>query len=490
MAEIDVSGSTLGTQLATLLGAPDMEPGQEPTYQICKVIYLYHPLGAKMAEAPVAMAQSQKRTISVPGSPGERCVEAFNKEWRRLGADRIIKNVKSQSRVYGITSLAVLCEGEALNSALQIESIAKKKLAFNVLDPLNTAGSLVLNQDPSVMAFQKATGVTINGQTVHPSRTLVVMHEDPIYIAYTTSAFGYVGRSVYQRALFPLKSYVQTLVTDDLITKKAGVFIVALKAVGSIIDNLMKSMAGIKRAFVKQAVNGTVITIDVDERIETLNMQNIDGAYGMARSNILKNIATAADMPAKLLENETMVSGFGEGEQDAKNIAKYIDRLREEMQPLYDFFDVIVMRRAWTEEFFKTMQAEYKEQYGGKRYEDALYEWMNSFHAEWPNLLTEPESERIKVAETKYKAVIELVALLEPVLDPANKMILLQWACDQFNQAKEIFNSELVLDWDKFEKHAEEAQEQAEEAGQPGEEDPAAAETASEEKDLKVAKAA
>ena len=34
-------------------------------------------------------------------------------------------------------------------------------------------------------------------------------------------------------------------------------------------------------------------------------MQNIDGAYGMARQNILENIATSADMPAILLKQET-----------------------------------------------------------------------------------------------------------------------------------------------------------------------------------------
>jgi len=33
---------------------------------------------------------------------------------------------------------------------------------------------------------------------------------------YTQAAFGFVGRSVYQRPLYPLKSFVQTMITDDL----------------------------------------------------------------------------------------------------------------------------------------------------------------------------------------------------------------------------------------------------------------------------------
>ena len=75
-----------------------------------------------------------------------------------------------------------------------------------------------------------------------------------------------------------------------------------------------------------------------------------------ARKNILENIALSSDMPAKLLNNETFAEGFGEGTEDAKVVAQYIDRIRTKMQPLYDFFDRIVMYRAWNPDFYKTMK--------------------------------------------------------------------------------------------------------------------------------------
>ena len=113
----------------------------------------------------------------------------------------------------------------------------------------------------------------------------------------------------------------------------------------------------------------------------------------MARQNILENIATAADMPAILLKQETFAEGFGEGTEDAKLVAGFIDTFRREIKPVYDFMDAITMHRAWNKEFFAVMQKEFPDAYGKMSYDEAFYEWSSSFAAEWPSLLTEPEFE-------------------------------------------------------------------------------------------------
>jgi hypothetical protein len=203
-----------------------------------------------------------------------------------------------------------------------------------------------------------------------------------------------------------------------------------------------------KRQLLKEAKTDNVISIGEGESVDTLNMQNLDGAYGIARTNILKNIATAAAMPAKLLENETLVQGFGEGTEDAKNIARYIDREREEMSPIYMWFDKIVQYRAWNEEFYKTIQKEFPEEYKDVEYNQAFYSWVNSFAAEWPSLLTEPDSEKIKVEETKFKAIVAMLETMLPNLDPDNKARLIEWAQDNFNENHMLFQSPLDLDMD------------------------------------------
>ena len=446
MAELVVGGSTLGNSLQELLNCEEIVPGSTPSYEMCKIIYAFHPLGAKMADAPITMAQSQQREIAVPKGPEDKLREAFFREWEEIGADKTILNTMRLSRVYGIASVAMLAEGVATDVPISPKDLHKHELSFNVFDPLNTAGSLVLSQDPKALDFQKPVTIEVSGQRYHRSRAVVMMNESPLYIEYQPAAFGFVGRSIYQRALFPLKSFVQTMVTDDMVTKKAGLLIAKQRQGGSLIDNIMVAVAALKRNMLKIAGTNNVLTIDVTEAIETLNMQNLDGAYGMARTNLLKNIATAADMPAKLLENETMVAGFGEGVEDAKNIARYVDGIRMKMQPLYAWMDKIVMRRAWNPEFYLTIQKLYPEEYGKTDYTEAFWQWSNSFVAKWPNLLTEPESQAIQVDNVKLQAAVAAYQVMTPNMDPQNQAVMAQWLADTFNELKLMFGTPLNLD--------------------------------------------
>jgi hypothetical protein len=455
-AAISVNGSAIGPALMSILTGDDIMPGSDVSYQLCKLIYLYHPLGAKMVEAPINLAQSQQRDISVPGAP-DRIAETFKKEWRATKVDKLIFNTVKQSRIYGIASVVLGIEGRASETPLKPETLATDSIFFNVLDPLNTAGSMMLDQDPNSPNYQKSTQVTTAGETYHRSRVCVVMCEEPIYIAYTSSAFGYVGRSVYQRALFPLKSFLQSMVTDDMISRKAGLLVAKMQSPSSVINRAMTSMFGAKRAMLQEARTDNVLSIGLEEEITTLNMQNIDGSGTFARTNILKNIATAANMPAILLENETLVEGFGEGKEDSKWLAQYAHRFREEMEPIYDFFDGIVQHRAWNQEFYQQIQQEYPQQYGGVKYDAALSQWQNAFKATWPSLIEEPDSEKVEVDDVRLKAALATYQLLTATgIDPENKARLTDWLIDAVNQSDLLFSSTLSLDTDALAEHAEE----------------------------------
>jgi len=446
MSTITVTGANLGGSLQTLLMADELIPGSDVSYQLCKTIYSYHPLGRKMVDAPIAMAQSQARQISIQNAPETRVREAFETEWKRVHADKYIAQLGSIARIYGVGSIIIGADGVDSEAELPLDRLGDLKLYFNILDPLNTAGSLVLNQDPNAPDFLKSAAITVAGKPYHRSRSVVLMNEQPVYIEYTTSAFGYVGRSVFQRALYPLKSFVSTMVTDDMVARKAGLIVAKLKAPGSIIDNAMQRMAGIKRQLLKDAQTNNVMSIDLTESVESLNLQNIDGAGTFARTNILKNIATAADMPAKLLDNETMVAGFGEGTEDAKNIARYIDGIREWLEPAYDFFDAVVMRRAWNPDFYATIQADFPE-YQDVSYTDAFYRWKNGFVATWPSLLKDPEADT-KAEDVRQKAIISMMQVLMPMMDPDNKARLIEWAIDSSGENKNLFPQPLVLDYE------------------------------------------
>lgn len=442
------SNSAAGNALQQMLMCEDLEPGAAPSYQTCKTILSYHPLGAKMTTSPIKMAQSQKRKITVAKGPEDRLVKAFLAEHKRLGMDRHIRNMATQARAYGIASIALLVDGVPVSQAVDYEKLHGQTIAFNVLDPLNTAGSLVLNQDPNAMDFQKIAGISVAGVPYHRSRTVSLMNEEPIYIQYTSSAFGYVGRSVFQRPLFPLKTYIQTLITDDLIVVKSGVLVAKMKQPGSIIDGITQQLFGMKRQLVKEAATGNVLGISIEEEIETLNMQNLEAPYSLARKNCLENIATGSDMPAVILNQETFAEGFGEGTEDSKKVAQFVNDVREWLDPAYVWGDEITMYRAWNPDFYKTIQKDFPKEYGSVSYREAFYDWKNSFEALWPSFLEEPDSEKVKVEDVKLKAVIALIEVLVPNLDPENRAELIEWACECFNEQKLMFPDKLQLDFD------------------------------------------
>src|SRR5207253_3778869 len=99
MAEADIIGRV--NALGQIMNAPDLAPGDQVSYQTCKLLYVYHPLGAKVIDTPLALAQSQERTISVPKGPEDRLREAFLAEWKAIEADKHIFNLGRLARVYG-----------------------------------------------------------------------------------------------------------------------------------------------------------------------------------------------------------------------------------------------------------------------------------------------------------------------------------------------------------------------------------------------------
>lgn len=448
MATVTVNGAGIGTALTQLLMADDLEPGSEVSYALAKIIYTSHPLGKKLADTPITLAQSQAREIAIPNAP-PRVRERFLDQWRADGSDGNILNTASLSRIYGVAALGLMIRDAPPTDAIDYEKLWQQEISFNVWDALNLAGSQVLDLDPNSFHFLKPVGVTVAGTPYHPSRAIVKIHEKPIYLSYTNSAYGFTGRSVYQRILFPLKAFVDTMIADAMVARKAGLIVAKMSPPGSIMDQIQQAMYGIKRTFIQWGRTENVLGITPEESIETLNMQNVNTAMEVSRKNILDNVATGADMPAIILNQETFAEGFGEGVEDAKSVARYIGGVRDDLAPLYEWMDEIIMHRAWSPEFYKTIQAENPEQYGDVDFKTAFYQWKNGFKALWPNLIEEPESEAVAVEDVKFKAVIATVQVAEPMLpDQANKAEVLRWMQDNLNDSEKMFRSPLNLDLD------------------------------------------
>ncbi|EPD8597366.1 anti-CBASS protein Acb1 family protein [Yersinia enterocolitica] len=448
--EIEIGSSS--PELSLLLEGDDIQPGMSAGYQICKTIYLYHPLGGKMVDRPIKMAMNEPRTVHVSQTFAleQRLREAFEREWRSLGADRHISNAARIARIYGTSAIAMLVDNQEPSVALDFRTLYKHNISFNILDPLNTAGSIVLNQDPNAQDFQKVDGIRVAGKAYHKSRCVVIQNEAPIYLAYNPAAFGFTGRSVYQRALFPLKSFIQTMRTDDMVAVKGGLLITKIKGTSSIINNAMQKLSGIKRMMLKRGRTGEVLQVGHEDIIESIDLNNLDKPLDTVRNHILANIAAAADMPAIILNSETFTKGFGEGTEDAKAVAVYIDDLREWLDELYNYFIRICQYRAWSIEFFQTLRADMPEI--KNTYSLYFTKWINNFEYAWPSSLKEPESEKVKVDETRFKAIVSTLEILLPQLtsDPDNRATLIEWACENANANEHLFPQRLNLDYDSL----------------------------------------
>jgi hypothetical protein len=100
-------------------------------------------------------------------------------------------------------------------------------------------------------------------------------------------------------------------------------------------------------------------------------------------------------------------------------------------------------------------------------YERFFYEARNSFKAEWPSLLTEPESEQVKVADVKLRALIAILQAFRDDMDDENLGRLYEFVCDNVSEMKLLFGSPLVLDFQaivesRADRREQEAQSKAE----------------------------
>lgn len=468
MSTVEIQGCSLGNALQSLLVAPDIVPGDTAGYELCKTIYLHHPHGSKIVDRPLVLATSKPRKLTVPGAAGDGTdlIEAFQKQWEADGCDEHLLNVGRLARIYGPATIGIIVKDDDPTQPLDYTKLASATMSYSEWDPLNTAGSLVFNQDPNALDFQKTSGVRVNGLNYDRTRIVTLQHEKPIYIAYESSGYGYTGRSAYQRALLPLKQFINLMMANGMVALKAGVLIAKIQQPSSAVDRIMSNFVGQKRQIVKEAMTGNVISIAPDEEITAIDLQNVDDAINAVRRNIIEDIAAGAGMPAKLLLEDTFAVGFGEGSEDSKAIAQYLITVRAWLKPIYDFLDRCTMHRAWNEEYYAAIQQKYPEQYSDVPYAVAFADWQNAFLAEWPNLLEETDEEKATSEKVTLEAVVSTFQILEPLMPPSEKGKLVDWVMNNLNAKTHLFSSPLELDVAAIADFAIEQQERADTAAE------------------------
>ncbi|EOC9629715.1 anti-CBASS protein Acb1 family protein [Enterobacter ludwigii] len=449
MAEVQFD-NLVSSGLAKILDADEIKPGDDVGYKLCKDLWMFHPLGGKMVEKPIMMALCKTRAYEVETDPGERVVRRFTEVWERMKVEEKIRNLFFHSRCYGAASIGVGTHSEVSSEPLPDFGLKEEDVFINVWDPLNISGSAVTSQDPNSAEFQEPKNtLQVTSKKWHPSRTQTVFNGTPIYLEYQPSTFGFTGRSVFQRCLYPMKSFISTMVANNLAAQKCGVIVTKTQQNGSMINGITAFVTGKKREVIKMSENGGVVSIGIGEDVESLNLQNIDKTLDTVRNNIISDIATGCDVPAALLKDEAFAVGWSDGSEDSKAVSQYIDGVRQGIDPVISFFERIVQYIAWDEDFYNALKAEYPDIIT-EDYQTTFYRWRREFTASWVELVAPPENEE-QEAESKVvqQAVAVFVSLVKEV-DPKNRAKVADWLANILNNTTAFGDSPLILDMDSL----------------------------------------
>ncbi|QBY43985.1 DUF1073 domain-containing protein [Arsenophonus nasoniae] len=447
MAEIETLNSS-NSQLLSLLESTDIKPGSRAGYQLCKLLWAYHPLGGKLVEKPITMALCKPRSWSVKTDPEERVINRFKEVWEKLNITQKIKDGFFTARCYGASAIGVGTLDKKSDEYLDREDLREDNIFINIFDPLNVAGSMVTSQDPNSPDFQQADlYLNIANQYWHPSRTIKIFNGSPIYLEYQSSSYGYTGRSVFLRSLYPLRSYLKTMEANETIAEKIALIIAKISQNSSVISSVMQKVGAIKRSFVKSGKNGNILQIGPNDSIESLNLTNVEGPLSKSRDQIISDIASGSDIPSILIKEEAFAEGFGEGTEDSKAISQYIDGVREAIDPVMNYFEELIQYVAWNEDFYNSLKEEFPEIIT-EDYKTTFYKWRDEFTASWQELVEESPNKRRESDGVVIQNAVRLYAILSPNLDPENKAIAAEWLVSIANETETYKKYPFILDLD------------------------------------------
>lgn len=452
MAEIQIN-TNLSSELMQILDSDAIKPGTDVGYNTCKLLWQFHPLGGKLVEKPINMAMCKPRSYNVETDPDERVVRQFREVWERMGLNEKIKNLFYVSRCYGAAAIGVGTDGATCKDPLPTFGLREEDVYINVWDPLNAAGSMVTDQNPNSRFFQQANAtLKIASKSWHPSRTLKIFNGTPIYLEYQNSTFGFTGRSVFQRVLYPMKSYIGTMVANNLVAKKAGVLVAKTEQNGSVASGIMAAATGKKRENVKISENEGVLSIGTKDDIESLNLQNIDKALSTARDNIISDIAAGSDVPAILIKEEAFSNGFGEGKEDSKAISQYVDGVRQLIEPVMDYFERLVRYIAWNEDFYTSLKNDYPDIIT-EDYQTTFRMWEREFDAGWQELVEESPDKRRESDSKVVQQAGALFSIMAQQLDPENRAMAAEWLASVTNATETYGDSPMIIDKEALSKY-------------------------------------
>lgn len=413
------------------------------SYEECRDIYRYWPLGKRVASALPNFAMSAQRKFIVKDAP-EEINAKLSEVANELGIDEIVKKCAVYARIYGLSSIYVAQEKDC-KEALSYKDIQNKGFTLNVLDPLSMGGSIQIDNDSLSPTFGRPINIHIRGRAVNPNRVCVVYNDIPLFYKFNPSSFAFSGPSIYQNMTLLIRAWNRGIIALQRLATKASAMVKTTKDAANVTGFSLRAVQA-NLEMIRSIENDGIASIRTGDTLEFFQLtgvQEVDTIIQQINTGLMMALS---DTPSGILLDKNLSVGLNDGSEDMKAILMAVDNFRFHiLKPLYTFVDKYLCYKAFDIDFVKQMIEEYPDLYRGKKVNEVLTEWMQNYSFEWGELYPQSENEK---ADTQSKILDNLVK----VKDLGADVSCLEDALNQLG----FFETEFVL---KEENMAEEGNE-------------------------------
>jgi len=362
------------------------------TREQCIQYRIFSEFGRKIVETLPDLASSAPREIVVNNAPPE-AVAVFNHMLGKCKIEESVKHISIDCRTFGTGYFMLNVEGLQVNEYAGLQDIQEKNIALSSIDPLHAGGSNTC-QDPTSIYYMKIEHLRIGGRVAHPSRSGYINNTNPIYTIFTNATLNYGGFSVFQNItelldLMPsLQSGIKRLIEKGFCLVVKSDRGEADSTTGLMSENLLAGMVQNMNQY------GTIL-MDKRDDVDFFDLKNAGDTkqiFDLIRENISIGVH---DTPASLMLDRSMSNGLSEGSEDMKAVLMALDTYNKTLIPIYEVVDKIIMYKAWTPSFFKSMQTKYPKQYASKQYMETISNWIKDFKYEFGNPYPETKTAKL-----------------------------------------------------------------------------------------------
>ena len=370
------------------------------TYQECRNIYRYWPLGKRVASALPNFAMSAGRSFI---SELPEVNDALEKAAESMSIENVVNRTTIYSRIYGLSFVYLASDDKKRETeAITYEDFHNgTRLKFNVLDPLSAGGSITIDNNSLSPMFGMPIGLRVKGRAVHTKRIHCCYNDIPLYFKFNPSSYSFSGPSIYQNMTLVIRSWNRTVIALQRIATKAASILVKRKDSSNVTSLQLKAINR-NLSLIREMENDGIAALRVGEEAEFFQLTGVSEIDAICNRLNSMLMMALSDTPSGILLDKNLSTGLADGDNDMKAILMSVDRFRKDiLTPIYRFLDKFICYKAFSPEFLEELKELYPDKYRDKSTNEILNELIDSYNFKYNDLYPQTQNEQADTA-SKY----------------------------------------------------------------------------------------